>query len=70
MKKQEKTSNTSKVLGILSICLFWIPFIGMALGIVGLCLKKQNPNRDKALNIVGISLGVLMTLYYIGGGYA
>jgi len=68
MKQVEgRTVFGSKVLGILSICLFFTTWIGMVLGIIGLCLKKDPIKKysttDWALNIVGLVLSTIWTIY-------
>lgn len=42
-------------LGILSICFFWIPLVGIVLGIISLSVRERNA----ALGIVGIVLSIL-----------
>ena len=65
-KKTEKKGN---ICGILSLCLGWfIPLVGLILGIVALARKEDN----KTLGIIGIILSVvfwaLWTLLFVLGG--
>jgi len=64
-KKQHKASF---VLGILSISLFWLTWPGMVLGIIGLCLPKNEEKRarDIALNLVGLVLSFIWLCYILG----
>lgn len=62
--------GASKVLGILSIIFSGImPLfgIGVILGIIGLCLKKEKgkETRDIVLNTIGISIGVIAWIVFI-----
>ena len=60
--------SASKVLGIIGICLGWlIPLVGLTLGIIGLCIKKEKDHekRDKTLNIVSIGIAGLFWLFYL-----
>lgn len=68
MKKQEiKEPKASKVLGILSICLFWLSWPAMILAIIGLSIKKSEENkiRDITLNTIGLVLSTLWLFYVI-----
>lgn len=66
MKEIKKERKASKVLGILSICLFFLNWVAMILAIIGLCIKKseENRGRDIALNVVGLVLSTL-TLFWV-----
>lgn len=58
---EQKISKASKVLGIISICSgVFIPIVGVTLSIIGLSIKKENYNRDVALNTVGLILSMFM----------
>ena len=60
--------GSSKVLGILAICLSWlIPLLGVILAIIGLSIHKEKgkENRDFTLNIIGIVVSVIMWIVYI-----
>lgn len=60
--------GASKTLGILSLCTGWfIPLIGLVLSIIGLSIKKEKgkEDRDKTLNIVGLSVSILAWLFWI-----
>lgn len=62
----------SKILGILSICLFWFPLAGLPLGIIGLSVEKEKgrERRDKILNIIGILLNLIVVLgLYLNWAY-
>lgn len=71
--KQEcckKESKAGFVLGILSICLFFLTWPSIILGVVGLCLVKKDSKtrvRDRTLNIVGIVMSFIYTyfIYYL-----
>ena len=61
----EQIKNTSKVLGILSICIGCImPIPGIILGIIGLSVKKAKPDRDVYLNVIGIVASIFMWLLW------
>ena len=64
-KKQHKASF---VLGILSICLFWLTWPGVVLGIIGLCLpkNKEKRTRDIALNVIGLIISFIWLCYILG----
>lgn len=66
MKKEYEKRNSSKVLGILSICLFWTGFPGVVLGIIGLSIKKdeENRNRDITLGVIGLIASLFMCYIY------
>lgn len=61
-----KKRNASFVLGILSLCLFFFTWPGIILGIIGLALVKKDSStrvRDRTLNIVGILLSLIYTIF-------
>ena len=64
MKKNKQQPKASKVLGILSICLFWTNWVGMTLAIIGLSIKKdeEHKGRDITLNVIGLIMSGLWTL--------
>ena len=68
MKEVNKERKASMVLGILSICLFWLTWPGMVLAIVGLSVKKSEKHsvRDVALNVIGLGLSTIWLCYIIG----
>lgn len=61
------------ILGILSIALFWIPIVGVVLGIVGVIFAyKQNklmPNKWSKAGLwicwIGLILSALWTIFYV-----
>lgn len=58
--------ETSKLLGILSLCYSFVPFIGIATGLIGLSqLKKSDKSYDLSikLNIAGLILSILIFIY-------
>jgi hypothetical protein len=65
---ENKDRKASLVLGILSICLCWVWFVGLTLGIIGISIRKSEAHktRDRTLNIVGIVLSsvLLLSLLY------
>ena len=68
---ERKESKASMILGILSICLFWLTWPGMILAIIGLCIDKRIMQRksDIALNIIGLvlsSLWLILALSIMG----
>ena len=67
VEKKETKKTASKVLGILSICLFFLTWVGVVLGIIGLCLKKEEgrEERDILLNVIGLILSFFWTIYVI-----
>ena len=62
-----KETNTSKILGIIGLSTGWlIPLVGVALGIVGLSIKKGNDaSRDITLNILSIISGLFFWIFWI-----
>jgi hypothetical protein len=68
MVEVEKVGKASTVLGILSVCLFWLTWPGAILGIIGLSLKKRQESRgrDIALNTIGLVLSLLWMFYVFG----
>jgi len=58
----------SLVLGIVSIVLFWLPFIGIVMGIVGIILsgkqKKISPNGIATGGLVTSSIGLVISIIY------
>jgi hypothetical protein len=53
--------GASKVLGILGIIFaFFVPLVGLILGIIGISVKKEKRDRDIILNVLAIGLSVLM----------
>lgn len=64
---ENKVGKASTVLGILSICLFWLTWPGMVLGIVGLCVKKREESRTKdiAMNVIGLVLSFAWLCYIL-----
>lgn len=67
MKQEIREPKASKVLGILSICLFFTTWPAMVLAIVGLSIKKsvQHRTRDITLNVIGLVMSTLWTYYVI-----
>ena len=63
----KRTKVASKVLGILSICLFFTTWPAMVLAIIGLSIKKdpikEYANVDFTLNIIGLVLSTLWLVY-------
>jgi uncharacterized membrane protein len=62
--------GTSKVLGIISLCIGWLsPLAGAILAIIGLSIKKERKkeNRDFWLNYAGLfsSLALWIIEYFI-----
>ena len=59
----------SKILGIIGIIFaFFIPVIGLVLGIIGLCVKKPKNKKlleeSRRLNIIAIVLSILSWIVY------
>jgi len=75
MVTKDKGSNASFVLGILSICLFWLTWPATILAIIGLCVSKRKENKrtDITLNIIGLigslswSIFILVMMLAAGG---
>ena len=70
--KDETPAPTKKfytagfVLGILSIC---IPFYGIILGIIGLCLSAVSKRKSAIiLNIIGLAFWILIILCLVAYG--
>ena len=60
--------KTSMILGIVSLCLCWIPFVNLAsivMSIVGLCIKKENKTRDMALNVLALVFALILNSAYM-----
>ncbi len=56
--------SASKTLGIVGICTGWlIPLAGVVLGIIGLCQKKD---KEVALNVISIVVGIVAWIFWIG----
>jgi hypothetical protein len=61
--------GASKTLGIIGLATGWVvPLSGVALGIIGLCLKKEKgrEQRDIALNTISIVVGVVAWAFWWG----
>ena len=57
--------GASKTLGIVGLSTGWfIPFLGIILGVIGLCLKKEKPDRDVVLNILSIVIAVVAWYFW------
>lgn len=54
-------SHRRNTLGILSICFFWLPMVGLVLGIISLAVRE----RTAALGIIGIVLSILAPVFAI-----
>jgi uncharacterized membrane protein YqaE (UPF0057 family) len=67
VSKKKNVGNASYVLGVLSICLFILGWIPIILGIIGLCLSKNDVTRRRniSLNVCGIVLSVVWTAYVL-----
>jgi hypothetical protein len=56
--------SASKTLGIIGICTGWLlPIVGVVLGIIGLCLKKD---KEVALNVISIVIAIVAWIFWIG----
>ena len=66
MEKIIRVNKSSKVLGILSICLFWLSYPSIILSIIGLCInEKESNNKALVLNIVGLIISVIYTVFIL-----
>ncbi len=65
-KKVNGKSNTSLILGIISLIAWLLPLVGYPISIVGLCLgiseRKKEKNKSSTIGIVLSSIGLGITL--------
>ena len=73
-QKENRLAITSLVLGIVTLIFFWVPFISVFTGLVGMVLaiirlvkesSKVMPIIGMVLSIIGLALSSLMILGFI-----
>ena len=67
--KKNKLAITGFILGILSIFLSWIgviPILALILSSIGLYQAKERKEESAILAIIGLILGAIYTLVYMG----
>ncbi len=73
-RNENRLAVTSLVLGIVTLLFFWIPFISIITGIIGMIMaiislvkeeRKVMPIVGMILSIIGVALSSLMILGYI-----
>ena len=64
--KSKKRSDLCIILGILSMLLFFLPFISIPLGIVGIIKAKDSGKSDnRILGIIGLVMSIVFTLFVV-----
>lgn len=70
-KPANKNTKLPLALAIIGLCLFWIPLLGLALGVVAIVLWKKNGDDKKAplaIGVVAVVLGLIMTISVFTNG--